>query len=176
MPIATKIEERKSAQIMHRTLIALMVMIGMVSCNHSIVKSEYQTTDSGAWNKDNIMEFTFSEMDTVQQYDMFINLRNDGTFPYNNIFLIAELNAPNGDIVTDTLEYEMALPDGQWLGKGYGSIKENKLWYKENIVFPSSGVYTLRLSHAMRKNGSVDGVINLDGVTDVGFEITKSKQ
>ncbi|PHQ59921.1 MAG: gliding motility lipoprotein GldH [Maribacter sp.] len=161
---------------MHRTLIALVALLGMVSCDTSMVRSEYQATDNGAWNKDNIMEFTFSEMDSLQHYDMFINLRNDGTFPYNNLFLIAELNTPNGDIVTDTLEYEMALPDGQWLGKGYGSIKENKLWYKENIVFSSSGVYTLRLSHAMRKNGSVDGVINLDGVTDVGFEIIKSKQ
>ena len=70
----------------------------------------------------------------------------------------------------------MAQPDGTWLGKGYGSIKENKLWFKENIVFPSAGVYTLRLSHAMRKNGNVDGVINLEGITDVGFEIVKSNE
>lgn len=161
---------------MHRTLVTLMIAMSMVSCDRSIIKSEYRATDGGAWNKDSIMEFTFSEIDTVQHYNMFINLRNDAAFPYNNLFLIAELNFPSGNIVTDTLEYEMALPNGEWLGQGYGSIKENKLWYKENIVFPSSGVYTLRLSHAMRKNGSVDGVVNLDGVTDVGFEITKSKQ
>ncbi len=104
---------------------------------------------------------------------MFINVRNDETFPYNNLFLIAELNFPDGNTVTDTLEYEMAQPDGTWLGKGYGSLKESKLWYKENIVFPNTGVYTLRVSHAMRKNGSVNGVVNLEGITDVGFEIVK---
>ncbi len=138
-----------------------------------MVKSEYRATDGGSWNKDDVLEFTFSELDTVQEHDLFINVRNDETFPYNNLFLIAELNFPDGNTVTDTLEYEMALPDGTWLGKGYGSLKESKLWYKENIVFPTSGVYTLRVSHAMRKNGSVNGVINLEGITDVGFEIVK---
>ncbi|MGI9551766.1 MAG: gliding motility lipoprotein GldH, partial [Aurantibacter sp.] len=126
------------------------------------------------WSKDSIVKFTFSEIDTLLNHNIFINVRNDQTFPYNNLFLIAELNYPSGESVRDTLEYEMALPDGTWLGKGYGSIKENKLWYKENIVFPSSGVYTLQLSHAMRKNGAVEGVANLEGITDVGFEIEKS--
>ena len=159
---------------MHRVLLAFVVVICIVSCDSSIVRSEYRATTNGFWNKDSIMEFSFSEMDTVQEHHMFINLRNDASFPYSNLFLIAELNFPSGDIVTDTLEYEMARPDGQWLGKGHGSVKENKFWYKENIVFPSSGVYTLRLSHAMRKNGNVDGVVKLEGVTDVGYEITKS--
>lgn len=152
---------------------AIVIMAVLISCNSNMVKSEYRATDGGLWNKDDIIEFTFSEMDTIQPHDVFINVRNDETFPYNNLFLIAELNFPDGKTVTDTLEYEMALPDGTWLGKGYGSLKENKLWYKENIVFPDSGVYTLRVSHAMRKNGNVNGIINLEGITDVGFEIVK---
>ena len=69
----------------------------------------------------------------------------------------------------------MAMPDGKWLGKGYGSIKENKLWYKENIIFTVKGVYTLQISHAMRKNGKADGIMELEGITDVGFLIEKRK-
>jgi gliding motility-associated lipoprotein GldH len=67
----------------------------------------------------------------------------------------------------------MAQPTGEWLGKGVGSVKENKLWYKENIVFPQSGVYKVNVFHAMRKNGEVDGLHELDGITDVGLEIEK---
>lgn len=158
---------------MTRVIGVLISLFTLVSCNTSMVKSEYRATDGGLWNKDDVLEFTFEELDTLQQHDVFINVRNDETFPYNNLFLIAELNFPDGNIVTDTLEYEMALPDGTWLGQGYGSLKESKLWYKENIVFSTSGVYTLRVSHAMRKNGSVNGVVNLEGITDVGFEIIK---
>ncbi len=152
----------------------LTVLVALSSCADNIIRSEYRSIEGASWNRDSIVQFVFSRMDTLQKHEVFINIRNDGSYPYSNLFLIAELDFPSGETVTDTLEYEMALPDGQWLGKGYGSIKENKLWYKENIVFPRSGVYTLRLSHAMRRNGNVDGVADLEGISDVGFEITKS--
>ena len=157
---------------------ALIVLISLVlfSCNTELVKSEFRATDSGAWNKNDTIEFSFSEIDTIQRHNIFINVRNDASFAYSNLFLIAELEFPTGQTLKDTLQYEMALPDGTWLGKGYGSLKENKLWYKENIVFPTAGVYNVRISQAMRKNGSVNGVVNLEGITDVGIEIEKSME
>lgn len=167
---------RKDVLKMRKVISFLLLLIFMASCGKGLVKSEFQSTDNGTWPKDDIKEFSFSKIDTIQEHDMFINVRNDNSFPFSNLFLIANLEFPDGESVTDTLEYQMAEPDGTWLGKGYGSIKENKLWYKENIVFESSGVYTLRVSHAMRKNGDVNGVINLEGVTDVGFEIVKSNK
>ena len=161
---------------MHKGLGIFLLVIFMVSCDRQTIRSDYSPTQNGRWNKDSVVKFYFQELDTLQKYNMFINLRNDGTYPYSNLFLIAELKFPNGDTVRDTLEYEMAKPDGQWMGTGYGSLKENKLWYKENIVFPSSGVYTLEISHAMRKNGQVDGIVELEGITDVGYLIEKSNQ
>jgi gliding motility-associated lipoprotein GldH len=158
-----------------RNLIYLFILCVLVaSCNDNLVHSEYKSVDGAVWDKDDIIEFSFSEIDSLQEYDMFINIRNNEKFPYSNLFLIASLNTPEGEVLKDTLEYTMAQPDGTWLGKGNGSIKENKLWYKENIVFSTSGVYTLEVSHAMRKNGTVSGVIGLEGITDVGIEITKT--
>ncbi|MEL6916100.1 MAG: gliding motility lipoprotein GldH [Bacteroidota bacterium] len=160
---------------MLRTSLAILFVVLLVSCNENLVFSEFKSMEGNSWSKENTLEFTFSKLDSVTTHNIFITVRNDDTFPYSNLFLITELNFPSGKTVKDTLEYEMALPDGQWLGKGYGSIKESKLWYKENIVFSDTGVYTLLLSHAMRKNGSANGVIDLKGITDVGFEIEKSK-
>lgn len=159
--------------MLRNSVIIWFIAIILASCNGKIVESEYVATNNGVWNKDNNISFTFSAPDTLNRYDVFVNLRNDNTFPYSNLFLITELDFPNGTTIKDTLEYEMALPSGEWLGKGSGSVKENKLWYKENIVFPENGVYTLQVSHAMRKNGTVDGVVDLEGVTDVGFQIEK---
>ncbi len=159
---------------MLRSFYIFLIFVSLISCSESLVKTDFHSTNNGVWAKDSILSFSFSEIDTIEKHNMFINVRNDNSFPYNNLFLITELNYPGGETITDTLEYEMALPDGTWLGKGYGSIKESKLWYKENIVFSESGVYTLNVSHAMRKNGSVNGLINLEGITDVGFEIVKS--
>ena len=160
---------------MFSTLVFILIFTLMVSCNGNIVKSEYKSTIGGDWSKDNAIAFTFSEIDTTRAYNIFINIRNDESYMYSNLFLITELSFPNGKTVKDTLEYKMALADGQWLGKGYGSIKESKLWYKENIVFPSSGIYTLQINHAMRKNGNVDGIFRLEGITDIGYQIENNK-
>lgn len=153
-----------------------LTFLFFVSCGDALVYSEYRATTNGVWSKDDIKEFEVRELDSVVPHDMYIMVRNDNTFPYSNLFLIAEINTPDDKIIRDTLEYEMARPDGKWLGKGHGSIVENKLWYKENIVFSHPGVYKVQLSHAMRQNGKVEGIDNLRGITDVGIEIERREQ
>lgn len=159
---------------MLKNILPILVLMVLASCETKIVRSEYKATNDGYWNKDNTVSFKFTEQDTISKNNIFINIRNDETYSYSNLFLIAELNFPSGETIRDTLEYEMSKPDGEWLGTGHGSLKENKLWYKENVVFPVKGVYTLEISHAMRKNGSVEGIMDLKGITDVGFQIEKS--
>ena len=158
---------------MRKALFLAITLCLFLACENSLVYTEYQATGNGTWNKDDIKVFEVSEIDSVAAHDVFIMIRNDNTFPYSNLFLIAELNTPDLQVIRDTLEYEMARPDGTWLGKGFGSIHENKLWYKENIVFKDPGVYTIQLSHAMRENGQVEGINNLNGITDVGIEIER---
>jgi gliding motility-associated lipoprotein GldH len=67
----------------------------------------------------------------------------------------------------------MADVSGKFLGTGLTEIKESKLFYKENVVFPSSGDYKISISQAMRKIGEIDGVKTLEGITEVGFRIEK---
>lgn len=158
------------------SLLSLLTLALFWSCNDQMVFSEYEPLKDGKWEMDNVVQFEFSGMDSITPYNMFINIRNDDKFPFSNLFLITELEAPNGNTLKDTLEYKMAEPTGEWLGKGLGSVKENKLWFQENVVFPDSGVYKVNISHAMRKNGDVEGIHILDGITDVGLEIEKSTQ
>ena len=88
------------------------------------------------------------------------------------LFLIIDLEYPNGKIEKDTLEYTMALPNGAMLGRGLMSIKEHKLWYKGHttpFVFSEAGEYTITINHAMRAFDEVSGISALEGVLDVGF-------
>ena len=159
---------------MRNSLLVLLIAIATLSsCNDQMVYSEYKPIKDGKWQMDEPVEFEFSEIDSTTSYNVFLNIRNDDSFPFSNLFLIAELEYPSGNATKDTLEYKMAEPTGEWLGKGMGSVKENKLWFKENIVFPETGVYKVTVSHAMRKNGVVEGLHILEGVTDVGLEIEK---
>jgi gliding motility-associated lipoprotein GldH len=158
---------------MLRKISGLLIVVLWFSCNQNVVFDKYQSIED-AWDKDKTIEFNFTAPDSTQSYNLFINLRNNNNYKFSNLFLIAELNYPNGKTLVDTLEYQMAKPSGEFLGTGAFSLKENKLWYKgfkEPFVFNELGNYQLKISQAMRQNGSVEGVKLLDGITDVGFRI-----
>ena len=107
---------------------------------------------------------------------MFLIVRNDENYKFSNLFLITTMRFPDGKIIKDTLEYAMAEPDGEWLGSGFTSVKESKLWYKEGVNFPHPGAYQFSLEHAMRKNGNLEGVEQLEGITDIGIKIEKNNE
>jgi len=142
----------------------------VVSCDSKRVYDQYKSVPNG-WNKDSIISFKINPPDSIKPYNLFVNLRNTNNYKYNNIFLIVEMVFPHGKTIKDTLEYRMADPSGKLLGTGLMDIKENKLWYKEKVVFKEAGEYTVNIQQAMRENGKVNGVVSLEGITDIGFRI-----
>jgi len=147
----------------------------LTSCDKKRVYDEYQPIN-GSWEKDSTLVFQLEKLDSLKNYNLFINVRNNKDYKYSNLFLITEMRFPQGKVITDTLEYEMAAPDGKWLGTGFGDVKESKLWYKENVSFNEPGEYQIAIKQAMRKNDQVDGIENLEGITHVGFRIEKDLQ
>ena len=153
-------------------LLFLMCFFILVSCDSNNVYDNYKSVPN-SWHKDAVISFKVNPPDSTSAYNLFVNLRNTNAYKYNNLFLIVEMVFPHGKTIKDTLEYRMAEPSGKLLGEGYMDIKENKLWYKENFVFNETGGYTINIQHAMRENGKVNGVIELEGITDIGFRIEK---
>lgn len=145
----------------------------VVSCDSGRIYDEYISLPKSSWNKNNVVAFTFQIKDSIKKKNLFINLRNNKNYNYSNLFLITQMNFPDGQTIIDTLEYNMTDVTGRFLGKGITDVKENKLFYKENITFPSKGNYTLKIRQAMRKNGNVDGIEELEGISHVGFRIEK---
>lgn len=160
---------------MFRSNIILVVLVFfiMVSCDSNRVYDEYKSVPN-SWHKDSIVSFKVNPPDSLNRYNLFVNLRNTNDYKYNNLFLIVEMVFPHGKTIKDTLEYKMADPTGELLGSGMTDIKENKLWYKENVIFNEAGDYKVNIQHAMRENGKVNGVIDLEGITDVGFRIERT--
>lgn len=153
--------------------IIVFVMILITSCDSKSDFNQYKTIINASWEANQKVDFQFIINDPISKRNLFINLRNNKDYQFSNLYLIAELNFPNGTKVVDTLQYEMTDVTGKFLGSGFSDIKENKLFYKEAKAFPVSGEYTFSIYHAMRKNGQVDGVQFLEGITDVGFSIEK---
>ena len=154
------------------SVLLLLVAVLLFSCDKKRVFDEYKSVGS-AWNKDSIIIFDLPVLDSTKRYDLFVNLRDNDNYKYNNLFLIVSLESPNGYTKVDTLEYQMASPDGTLLGNGFTDLKESKLYYKENVRF--RGKYKVHIKQAVRETGKVPGVTSLDGITEVGFRIEKKE-
>jgi gliding motility-associated lipoprotein GldH len=163
----------EAIQKKNKFLSLLIITLVTISCTSDAVFTNYKSIANNSWILNEKVAFNFSIIDTITKRNLFINIRNNNDYKYSNLFLITELVFPNKTKVVDTLQYEMADPTGKFLGTGFTEIKENKLFYKEEKVFPISGEYSFNVRQAMRKNGNSQGLKTLEGITDVGFSIEK---
>lgn len=152
---------------------AFILLISFISCDSKGVFNTYTAMPNNLWTQKEPVHFEFAIEDTISKNNLFITLRNNQDYKYSNLYLTATLNFPNGRKIIDTLQYEMTDKTGKFLGTGISEIKDNKLFYKENVRFPISGTFSIDIHQAMRKIGEVEGIEALEGITDVGFKIEK---
>lgn len=138
-----------------------------------MIIDSYLSTGS-QWDRKDVKTFEFTTQDSLERYNVFINLRADHKYPYSNIFLIVKTHNPNGTTWVDTLQYHMAKPSGEMLGNGITDLKESKLWFKSNHKFPTKGTYKIEIEHAMRSAKSEKGDVVLPGILDVGLRVEKA--
>lgn len=157
----------------NRSFIFFMMILFLISCNSNVEFTKYESLPNATWEANKEITFSFDIEDTILAKNLFINIRNNKDYSFSNLYVITELKFPNGNKIVDTLQYEMTNKSGEYLGKGFADIKENKLFYKEEKVFPLKGKYVFNIRHAMRKNGEVNIIPFLEGLQDVGFSIEK---
>jgi gliding motility-associated lipoprotein GldH len=153
------------------SLLFLLTLILLVSCDKKRVYDEYKSVGK-AWHKDSIVSFELPKIDTTKYYNLFLNIRDNDNYPFDNLFVIVSMEQPGGLTKVDTLEYQMANADGTLLGDGFTDVKESKLYYKERMKF-KTGAYKVHVRQATRQTGKVAGVQKLEGITEVGFRIEK---
>ncbi|NQX82533.1 MAG: gliding motility lipoprotein GldH [Flavobacteriaceae bacterium] len=161
--------------ILKNKIYYIVLLFTLVCCSDNHVFDSDITFTKQGWLHDDMVRFEAEITDTISKNDIFINIRNNNNFSYSNLFLITEIEFPDGLKTVDTLEYAMAKPSGEWLGRG-GEVKDNKLLYKENVRFPGKGIYKIKLKYAMRKIDKESVLEKLEGVVSVGISIEVKKQ
>lgn len=166
-----------------RTQIKIIKQLGLLaftfllfSCNSNTVFDQYTPIENQQWHSEKGIDFIVNNLDTISLNNVFINIRNNKNYEFSSLFLIAKLELPNGYKVIDTLEYEMTDAAGNWLGSGFTDLKENKLFYKEKVVFSEIGSYKFSIQHATRSINDIQGKNPLEGILDVGLSIEKIKK
>lgn len=138
------------------------------ACNYNSLYDENISINEKGWYKNNLATFEVVVTDTLQLYNFYINVRNTIDYRYSNLYIFMDTKFPNNNMSRDTLEFILADFEGKWLGKGWGSVKENTVLISADMRFPLSGIYEFKIQQAMRQD-------TLKGIKNMGIRIIPSE-
>jgi gliding motility-associated lipoprotein GldH len=150
-------------------LAVLMLLVSFSACDKTRVYDRYKQIPDSIWHKDSIFIFEVPVDDTLQNHNLLIQIRNETSYRFSNLWFFIEITQPDGETIKDTFEVLLAEPSGQWLGKGFGGLKTSQVIYRRNVYFPVRGTYSVALQHGMREE-------ELEGIHDVGFRVEKTSK
>ncbi|MBU4538821.1 MAG: gliding motility lipoprotein GldH [Weeksellaceae bacterium] len=153
---------------MHKILGVFSVLVMFTGCSSSSENVDMKNLN-GNWKKKAEQKFNFKVNDAQDPKNIIFVVRNNNNYPYSNIrFIVNFSDLQTNKKSIDTLNYILAKPNGEWIGKGFGDTKETLFQYKLNYKFPQNGTYSIGVIHAMRTD-------NLKGIEDVGLKIETAK-
>jgi len=148
------------------TFLSLLLLV--FSCDPSRVYEENIKIPEGVWLHEHPIAFEVAITDTITPYNLYINVRNSGMYPMQNLYVFITTTAPSGHSVKDTVQVMLADNKGKWLGKGLGDIWDLQRPYKRNVRFVQTGKYLFEFEQAMRME-------KLPFILDVGLRIEKTE-
>jgi gliding motility-associated lipoprotein GldH len=116
------------------------------------------------WKSSFKPEFTFNIKDTTSPYQLFLVLRHNEKYAYNNIW-INLYSQPPGD-TTHKAAFELQLATNEkWLASGMDDIYEHRIKLTEP-QYLKAGAYHFKIEQIMREDP-------LENVMNVGLRVEK---
>ena len=148
---------------------AVLCMLLFSTCSQRVFYEKNINITNEIWNKDTALTYKFEITDSLQYYDIFIDVRNSVDFETQNFYIFLTTIFPSGYIGKDTLGGVLCDNYGVWKGKGSGRLKDNRFLFKSKVRFAQKGFYTLKVYQAMRDD-------NLKGIANFGITLYEHKE
>lgn len=113
--------------------------------------ASYKIEDS-AWRIADTARWHWDVADTMQSYDLSIEIRHSTNYPYANLYLFVEVVSPDGATLSDTLDYPLCAPSGEWYGEGFSNNRTVALPYRSSCRFARAGHYVFNVRQGMRRD------------------------
>lgn len=140
------------------------------SCNTIDLYEKQVPIPKHAWSASYKPSFTFDLTDTTAAYQLFIVLRHNDQYSYNNIWMNLSIKSPDGKTQKfSEIEMPLAARDKGWMGVGMDDLYEQRLGLTldpSKFTFSQKGTYTFTLEQIMREDP-------LQHVMNVGIRLEK---
>ncbi|HEY6063398.1 MAG TPA: gliding motility lipoprotein GldH, partial [Chitinophagaceae bacterium] len=100
----------------------------LVSCSTIDLYEKSVAIPGHSWKSDFKPSFTFTIKDTISSYQIFLILRHNDKYNYNNIYINLHTQQPNQD-TTQQARYDLILATDEkgWLATGMDDIYEHRI-------------------------------------------------
>ena len=147
----------------------VLSILFLLSCSRGKVVFDYEPVPSGGWKASEALLLCPVIKDTLSLYDVFIEVRNDNRYPYQNLWLYVSGLQEADSIQTRPIEVLLADEFGKWNGKGFSFVYEVSVPYLQDVQFAHSGEYPVTIRHGMTDNP-------LTGLKDIGLRLVKREE
>ena len=153
-------------------LAACSLWLAAVSCTTIDLYEKSVSIPGHSWKNSYKPSFTFTIRDTSSPYQLFLILRHNDKYSFNNIYINLTTQQPGQDS-TQTGKYDLRLATNTegWLGTGMDDIYEHRIPLTpagNQFYFRKPGDYTFTIEQIMRENP-------LNNVLNAGLRIEKKE-
>ena len=146
----------------------LCFSILVVGCTTLDVFEKTEFFPTHEWKANLTPSFTFAIEDTISTYHIFVILRHEDAYHFNNIWLNISTQAPNEKAKMQLINVTLADNKKGWLGTGMDDVFDHRASITKLPVKLKKGNYTFTLQQNMREEP-------LQFVLNAGIRVEKVK-
>lgn len=150
---------------MRKVLLLALSSLMLIACQKEAVYTHFESLP-GTWSADSTLVFHPVLSDSVNEYQVLINIRHTDRYPYQNLWLFVDLQRDSILLRRDTIEAQMANERGEWQGQGISQYALTLLYLEGQTL--TQGEYTVSIQQGMRTE-------KLPGITEVGVRVEVSE-
>lgn len=129
------------------SLLALSFL--MFSCNPNEIYREYQTTPGLVWEKTQSPEFKVNVEDVSIPYNLHIAYRYAEGMENAAVNMVIDISGPDGFQESREVSVRIKDDSGDYVGEPAMEIWDTEELVVDGMTLPSSGEYTVKITHAM---------------------------
>lgn len=145
----------------------MLLVLSLASCQTIDIYEKTTAFKTHSWKSAEKPSFTFEIKDTASLYNIFLVLRHEDAYNYNNIWINLTVKDP-ADVVTIRREFILGNNKQGWLGSGMDDVFEHRIAFNSKPATLRRGIYTFTLQQDMREDP-------LEHVMNVGIRVEKVK-
>lgn len=149
---------------MARYIFLLVAMVVIAACDQGLVYEDKFTIDFTEWVQGDVKRFEFEAPKIDQRYNLYLHLRHDDTYPFENIYLHLKTHFPSGEMVEDQLSLEMFGKHGQ--SRCFNSTCSLTALLQPNFQFREVGKHVIEIDQYSRQD-------TLPGIYDIGISLVQ---